>query len=91
MKTNSPTKTSPPTNNHSLDNHNSNYAPNAAPMSPERMSEMNMDTEGAPPKISKEILATRAYEIWELDGYQEGNDIRNWLQAEKELRTGGTV
>lgn len=91
METNSPTNTSPPTINNSLDSHISNYVPNAAPMNPEKISEMNMETEGAPPKIDKELLAARAYEIWEQDGCEEGNDIRNWLQAEGEFRTGRAV
>ena len=63
------------------------FAANATPMSPDKVSEMNMDTEGAPPKISKELIAARARELWELSGRQEGCDLKNWLQAEEDLRT----
>jgi len=77
-------------NKHPPKNRHSKFAPNAAPMNPDKVSEMNMDTEGAPPIISNDLIAARAYEIWEEAGREEGNDIRNWLQAEMELRNRST-
>ena len=37
-------------------------------------------------EITQEMIAKRAAEIWQRNGCQEGQDIQNWLQAEKELR-----
>lgn len=65
----------------------STYAPNAEPMSPEKISEMNMIGEGAPPKISRDLVAARAHEIWVESGKLPGRDEQNWLQAEEDLRT----
>jgi hypothetical protein len=64
----------------------SEYSQNAKPMSPDKVSEMNMDTEGAPPKVTIDLIAARAFEIWQQQGCREGSDIENWLQAEEELR-----
>jgi hypothetical protein len=33
-----------------------------------------------------EQIAVRAFEIWERQGRPEGQQMENWLQAEKELR-----
>lgn len=33
-----------------------------------------------------ETIAQRAYELWEQDGRQTGQDAKYWLQAENELR-----
>ena len=33
----------------------------------------------------RDTFAHRAYELFERDGHVEGNDVRHWLQAEKEL------
>jgi DUF2934 family protein len=35
-----------------------------------------------------EIIAARAYEIWEKRGRRENEALDNWLQAERELVTG---
>jgi hypothetical protein len=40
--------------------------------------------------VSAEAISRRAYELWEQDGRPDGNDLRHWLQAEKELTAGGT-
>lgn len=37
-------------------------------------------------EISQEQIAKRAWEIWQRNGCQEGQDLQNWTQAEKELR-----
>jgi uncharacterized protein (DUF3084 family) len=33
-----------------------------------------------------EMIAARAYEIWQANGCQPGHDAENWYQAERELR-----
>jgi hypothetical protein len=33
-----------------------------------------------------EMIAARAYEIWQANGCQPGHDSENWYQAERELR-----
>jgi HSP20 family molecular chaperone IbpA len=33
----------------------------------------------------RDTIARRAYELFERNGRAEGNDVRNWLEAEKEL------
>ena len=33
-----------------------------------------------------EIIANRAYQLWESCGYQHGHDQEHWTQAEHELR-----
>jgi hypothetical protein len=34
---------------------------------------------------SADSISRRAYELWENEGRPEGNDLRHWLQAEREL------
>jgi len=36
-----------------------------------------------------EEIQTRAFEIYVSEGCREGNDLDNWLRAEKELRARG--
>ncbi len=36
----------------------------------------------------EETIARRAYEIYVARGASDGNDLDDWLQAERELRTG---
>jgi hypothetical protein len=47
------------------------------------------NTNGAvAPNPSVELRAqikVRAYELWEAEGGQSGNDLNHWLQAEREL------
>jgi len=31
-------------------------------------------------------IATRAYELWEQRGHQDGHDMEDWLEAEREIR-----
>ena len=40
-------------------------------------------TSAAEPTI--EMIAKRAYEIWQAQGCPEGRDAENWYQAEREL------
>lgn len=35
-----------------------------------------------------EMIARRAYEIWQAQGCPQGQDAENWYQAERELRGG---
>lgn len=39
---------------------------------------------------SQEEIQTRAFELFVSGGCQEGNDLENWLRAEKELRLQGS-
>ena len=36
---------------------------------------------------SYDEIASRAFIIWELNGRPEGQELENWLQAERELRS----
>lgn len=40
------------------------------------------------PAVTTEKIAARAYEIWRANGCPHGRDKENWLQAERELRSG---
>ncbi len=48
----------------------------------------------APAKAAKayqptpEEIQVRAFEIYVSEGCREGNDLENWLRAERELRSG---
>jgi len=36
-------------------------------------------------ELTEEIIRMRAYELFEQRGYQHGNDLEDWLQAEAEV------
>ena len=36
---------------------------------------------------SHEQIAARAYELWQAQGKPEGDDLANWYEAERQLRT----
>ena len=36
-------------------------------------------------EISSELIARRAYELYEQEGAQDGRDLEHWLRAEREL------
>ena len=40
------------------------------------------------PKITEEQIRRRAYQLYLARGKKPGDPLRDWLQAEKELRTG---
>ena len=42
----------------------------------------------APPRreITPDLIAACAYAIWEQQGRPQGQDMQNWLQAEKQLK-----
>ena len=42
----------------------------------------------AQPKITEEQIRRRAYQLYLARGKKPGDPLRDWLQAEKELRTG---
>ncbi len=42
-----------------------------------------------PYEPTQEEIGVRAFEIYVSEGCQEGNDLQNWLRAEKELRSQG--
>lgn len=35
---------------------------------------------------SVDLIRTRAYQIWESRGRIQGNDLENWLEAEKAVK-----
>ena len=37
------------------------------------------------PNTFNEFVQTRAYYLWEQDGFFHGNDVNNWNQAKKEI------
>ena len=37
-------------------------------------------------EVTSEIIAARAYTIWEQKGRPQGNDLENWLLAESQLK-----
>ena len=37
-------------------------------------------------EINSDLIAARAYTIWEQQGRPQGNDLQNWLQAESQLK-----
>jgi hypothetical protein len=39
-----------------------------------------------PPHIPHEKIVARAYEIWVRKGKPHGQDLKNWMEAEAELR-----
>jgi hypothetical protein len=42
-----------------------------------------------PPAPTYQMIARRAYEIWESKGRPAGTEAENWAQAERELRGRG--
>jgi len=42
-------------------------------------------------EISKEEIAQRAYELYVQRGHEPGNDVEDWVRAEKELSSGAVV
>jgi hypothetical protein len=36
-----------------------------------------------------EHIRKRAYELWETNGCQPGNDMAHWIEAEREVRAKG--
>ena len=45
------------------------------------------DTSGCPIERLPELIRKRAYELYELRGHQNGHELDDWLQAEREVRT----
>ena len=37
-------------------------------------------------EVTKDVIAKRAYIIWEQQGRPQGHDMANWLLAEKQLK-----
>ncbi len=36
--------------------------------------------------VTQEEIAIRAYDLYSARGYEDGHDLDDWLQAERELR-----
>jgi hypothetical protein len=45
----------------------------------------------SPDAVSRDQIATRAYEIFQQEGSLHGRDLDHWLRAETELSEGATV
>ena len=43
---------------------------------------------GSSRQITTEIIASRAYTLWEQAGRPQGRDVEYWLQAETQLKQG---
>lgn len=39
--------------------------------------------------LSHDLIAARAYEIWESSGYPSGCEVEHWIQAEQDLLRSG--
>ena len=37
-------------------------------------------------EIATDLIAARAYTLWEQQGRPQGKDLQNWLQAESQLK-----
>jgi hypothetical protein len=37
----------------------------------------------APAPVSRDVVSKKAYEIFERRGYRHGQDVQDWLEAEK--------
>jgi hypothetical protein len=44
------------------------------------------DTSGCPVKCITDLIRTRAYQIFEAKGRQQGHALDDWLQAEHEIK-----
>ena len=63
------------------------------PNKPEQSKNPNGSGNGAADKhesVRSEDIARRAYEIYQSRGEAHGNDLDHWLEAERELKPGGT-
>ena len=56
--------------------------------SPQRSGSSVISPQGTapPPEITREAIAKRAYEKFLARGCQDGEDMKDWLQAERELK-----
>ena len=43
------------------------------------------------PDVTHEQIATRAYQLFEEEGFVHGNHVDHWLRAERELKDVGNV
>lgn len=50
---------------------------------------MNAKNESTP--VSEQLIARRAYELWEAEGRPDGKAIDHWIRAEAMLRDAGTA
>jgi hypothetical protein len=50
-----------------------------------RLVRKSATTPSAPPPVTHEQIATRAYEIYESEGHGDGHHVDHWLRAEREL------
>jgi hypothetical protein len=47
-------------------------------------------TSASTARVSEEQIAQRAFELYSARGYQDGHDVDDWFQAERDLRGHGT-
>jgi len=43
------------------------------------------------PNLDPKVVAERAYELYLARGGEHGHDLEDWVRAEQELRTNGTI
>ncbi|MCI0573559.1 MAG: DUF2934 domain-containing protein [Myxococcaceae bacterium] len=63
-------------------------SPFVSTLSDPQMGEGSTATRNSMARPTAEQIARRAYELFEARGRQDGNDMEDWLQAERELRLG---
>jgi hypothetical protein len=51
----------------------------------QRRKEADMQPLPVQPPRGQEIIADRAYQLWESEGRPEGRDVDHWFRAEREL------
>ena len=44
------------------------------------------DTSGCPIKCIPDLIRKRAYQLFEARGRQQGHELDDWLQAEREIK-----
>ena len=44
-----------------------------------------------PATVTTDDIACRAYDLYVARGREDGHDIEDWMQAERELRTGSAA
>jgi hypothetical protein len=58
----------------------------AAKSTPAAPAKASAPLSGLKREITTDLIAVRAYIIWEKQGRPQGNDLANWLLAESQLR-----
>jgi len=62
----------------------SNEAPQVKRQAEETAQASSLQTKRSVNRVTGELIAQRAYEIWKSEG---GSDLENWLRAEREVQS----